>query len=205
MGGESPVTRSVRLDRPGSARRKGRSVRPPASCRHAGERHRIVRRHLGYSNDSPITRRLGSHRGQLDRSIPDLFARPGGGPALPRHGRPGVLSTPRGIEMRWSWPDVRFAEKWSRHRPRRRPLRAPLWPHGKRAPTRKAGGRVLLHADPTWDGCRSRSLGRDRSGYRIDSATPLRFGHSFDSEVGRCRLHRFHLTFFLPLSLYGRG
>ena len=148
---------------------------------------------------------LGSHRGQLDRWMPDLLARPGGGPALPRHGRPGVLRMLRGIEIRWSWPDVRFTETCHvvvRADDRSEPL------YGRtvtRADYEKAGGRVLLHADPTWDGRRSRSLGRDRSGLpdRLDDATAI--GRGFDGEVERCRLHRFHLTFFLPLSLYGRG
>lgn len=90
------------------------------------------------------------HRTALQDWLDDLL-HACGTPQLPRHHRPAIHPTPRGPELRWTWPDVRITEQ----------CRVSVGDHGdepllERSLTRRDyernGGRLLLPAERGWSG-----------------------------------------------------
>jgi hypothetical protein len=90
------------------------------------------------------------HRPMIDGWLEDLLSAYGT-PQLPRHHRPGIHFTPRGPELRWTWPDVRIAET----------CRVSVGDDGDdalfehtltRRDYERAGGRLLLPVERGWAG-----------------------------------------------------
>jgi hypothetical protein len=120
------------------------------------------------------------HRPTLDDWLEDLLSG-FGSPQLPRHHRPGIHFTPRGPELRWTWPDVRITDL----------CRVtvgddadePLYERSlSRRDYERAGGRVLLPIERIWAGAHVTVHAELDAGFAIFLSPPLELG-----QLGRAK------------------
>jgi hypothetical protein len=115
-----------------------------------------------------------SHRPMIDDWLDDLLSG-FGSPQMPRHHRPGIHFTPRGPELRWTWPDVRITDR----------CRLTVGddadePLFERTLTRRdyerSGGRVLLAFDRLWAGAHVTVYAELDAGFTVILSPPLELG-----------------------------
>src|SRR5207244_2871632 len=123
------------------------------------------------------------YRPTLDEWLEDLLSAHGS-PQLPRHHRPGIHVTPRGPELRWTWPDPRIADR----------CRVTVGddsdePLFDRTLTRRdyerAGGRLLLPVERLWAGAHVTVHAELDAGFAVFTSPPLELG-----QLGHARLLR---------------
>jgi len=123
------------------------------------------------------------HRPALDDWLEDLLSAYGT-PQLPRHHRPGIHITPRGPELRWTWPDVRITDR----------CRATVGDDGDdplyeqtltRRDYERSGGRLLLPVEKLWAGAHITVHAELDAGFAVFASPPLELG-----QLGSGRLLR---------------